>query len=259
MNYIVLDLEFNQDFSKVSEQSIRSSCFEIIQIGAVKLDENLNMLRTFQRNVKPTIYPIINPYITELTGITTEQLSAEETFPAVFEAFADFSGGSDSIFCTWGMADLKELFRNIKYHNLSHKVISKRYINLQPYVSLHFNLSQKKMMKLETAAERLSVPIVYSFHNALHDALYTAEIFKRINSAVIRPKRYDPEQVSIRSGRAGTGTRKREPDFEKLALQFEKMYGRELSGEEKNMVILAYKMGKTQQFLKDEDYHALRK
>jgi len=245
MDYIVFDLEFNQDFSTGNGRRIRRSCFEIIQIGAVKLDQNLNTIDTFQRYVKPTIYPVINPFITELTGITTEQLVSEEAFPLVFNVFAEFAGGSDTVFCIWGMADLKELYRNIEYHKLDKDRLSKRYINLQPYASLHFNLSQKKLMKLKTTAERFDIPLVYSFHNALYDAHYTAEIFKRLNKESIHVKLYDPSFVAARPRPL-----KPKIDFEKLIRQFEKMYARELTEEEQNMIRLAYKMGKTGQFLK---------
>ena len=46
MNYIVLDLEFNQPYNfKTGKRSpLVAECpFEIIQIGAVKLDENFNI------------------------------------------------------------------------------------------------------------------------------------------------------------------------------------------------------------------------
>lgn len=245
MDYIVFDLEFNQDFSPGGDRKIRRSCFEIIQIGAVKLDQNFNTIETFQRYVKPTIYPEVNPFITELTGITTEQLISEETFSPVFHAFLEFAGGSDTIFCIWGMADLKELYRNIEYHKLDKNLLSKSYINLQPYASLHFKLSQKNLMKLKTTAELLGIPLVYQFHNALSDALYTAEIFKKLHKESIQVKIYDPSFVAARPRPV-----KQKIDFEKLIRQFEKMYARRLTAEEQEMIRLAYKMGKTGQFLK---------
>jgi len=39
-------------------------------------------------------------------------------------------------------------------------------------------------------------------------------------------------------------------DVDALIYQFEKMYSREMTEEEKSIIILAYKMGKTNQFLK---------
>lgn len=247
MDYIVFDLEFNQDFAPTQkEKRVRRSYFEIIQIGAVKLNQNLESIDTFRRFVKPTIYPIINPFITELTGITTKQLEEEKTFPDVFQAFIQFTGGADSISCIWGMADLKELFRNVKYHELDQERLSKRYINLQTYASLHFNLSQKKLLKLKSTVELLNIPETYPFHDALNDAHYTAEIFKKINQDSIQPKVYDPDHPIVRPRLI----RKKIIDFEKLNLQFEKMYERELTKEEREMIQLAYKMGKTGQFLK---------
>lgn len=245
MKYVVFDLEFNQDFSLPESRKTCRSCFEIIQIGAVRLDRDLNETGTFRRFVKPVIYPEINPFVTELTGITTQQLGSEDAFPEVYKEFARFADGGDAVFCVWGMADMKELYRNIEFHKLEPKLISKRYINLQPYAALHFSLSQKKLLKLKTTAELLSIPLVYEFHDALNDALYTAEIFRRISKDSIKSRRYDPDQNRLRSGKI-----RQIVDFEGLIGQFEKMYSRKLTEEEQGMIRLAYHMGKTGQFLK---------
>jgi len=247
MHYIVFDMEFNQDFSSLRETDTKwlKYPFEIIQIGTVKLDCNLNTLATFNRYVRPTIYGKVSSFITELTGITTEQLLTKEAFPEVYNSFVEFIDDRDSIFCIWGMSDIKELFKNVKYHNLDSKLISNMYINLQPYVSRHFNLPSKHLPRLQSTVEALNVPITYSFHNALFDAYYTAEIFKKIYNPFIEPKLYDPSYVPVRQRQ-----RKREIDFERLIQQFKKMYAREMTEEEQEMIKLAYKMGKTHQFLK---------
>lgn len=244
MRYIVYDLEFNQDFSKRRDQCLPRPCFEIIQIGAVRLDQNLNYAGTFCRYVKPVIYPEINPFITELTGITTGRLSAEETFPGVYKNFIEFAGDSDSVFCVWGMADIKELFRNISYHQLNQKLITKKYLNVQPYTSQHFKLSQKKLLKLKTAVEMLNITEDNHYHDALNDAKYTAEIFRKIYQDSFRPILYDPDPAK-RPRQA-----KKQIDFAGVFKQFEKMYERPLTEEEEKIIKLAYQMGKTRQFLK---------
>ncbi|WP_312648322.1 3'-5' exonuclease [Aminipila sp.] len=247
MYYIVFDLEFNQG-SCSSLSSIEKKAktpFEIIQIGAVKLDSNFKTIATFNRYVKPSIYSQVNPFISDLTGITTEQLTSEESFSKVFNDYISFTGQVDSAFCVWGMSDMKELFRNVEYHKLDKSLLPEMYINIQPYLSLRLGFSKTKLLKLQTAVESLKIPMPYAFHNAFYDAYYTAEIFKRINSPIIEPKKYNPDYISIRSIQ-----RKKIVDFEKLLQQFEKMYARGLSKEEQDMIILAYKMGKTNQFLK---------
>lgn len=248
MSFIIFDLEFNQDVSSLQNfDKIQSPYpFEIIQIGAVKLDLEFNTLGTFNRYVKPTYYTRINPFVTELTGITTEQLLTEEPFPEIYKAYLTFINENDSIFCTWGMSDITELFRNVEAHQLSHSLLPKRVINIQPYVSLHLSLSQKKLLRLQHAVELLNIPINNAFHNALHDALYTAEIFKRTYNSSIQPKTYDPSHKTIRPKR-----RTRVIDTDKLLQQFEKMYARKITEEEQEMIQLAYKMGRTNQFLKD--------
>lgn len=247
MEYIVFDLEFNQDFtSSGSEKCVPRPCFEIIQIGAVKLDQNFEMIDIFDHFIKPTIYPVINPFITELTGITTEQLSDEKAFPEVYQDFIEFAGRNDPVYCIWGMADIKELYRNVKYHRLDQSLLSNKYINLQLYAASYLNLPLKNLPKLKTTAESLNIPLVYSFHNALHDAHYTAEIFRRLKNETIQPKIYDPDNREIRRRQI----RKKTVDFSQLIQQFEKMYSRELTSEERDMIQLAYKMGKTGQFVK---------
>lgn len=245
MDFIIFDLEFNQN--PFSLQNFDRKCppypFEIIQIGAIKLDMNLNTIATFNSYVKPTFYAKIDPFITKLTGISVEQLQKAQPFPAIYEEFTKFIGGTDSVLCTWGMADIKGLFKNVEYHQLSNTLLPKLVINLQPYVSVHFKQSRKNLLGLQHAVELLNIPVSFSFHDAFHDAFYTSEVFNKIYRPSIQPQPYDP-YLTIRSRQ-----RKRKIDTDKLLSQFEKMYAREMTEEEQGMIILAYKMGRTNQFL----------
>ncbi len=249
MYFIIFDLEFNQDFSSLDYLDRKKSQypFEIIQIGAVKLDATFNIIATFNRYVKPILYTKISPFITELTGISTEQLLIEEAFPAVYKAYTEFIGEIDSVFCIWGMSDIKELFKNAQYHKLSSKLLPTRFINLQPYASMHLNLPSKNLLRLQHVVEALGIPITYTFHNALYDAYYTAEIFKKVYTPSIEPNIYDPLHIATRQKQR---QQKREIDNDKLIQQFEKMYTRKMTEEEQEMIKLAYKMGRTNQFLR---------
>lgn len=246
MTYIIFDLEFNQDFSSLQNfvPNVSRYPFEIIQIGAIKLDEQLNTLETFNTYVKPTFYGAINSFITELTSITMNQLIREETFPSVYKNYMDFIQTKEAIFIIWGMSDIKELFRNVNYHALENDLLPRQFINIQPYVSKYLGLSAKKLLKLEDATNQLQIPILVPFHNALNDAYYTAEIFKKIYTPIIKPTYYDPTYSPQRPPKP-----RQKVDFEKLISQFEKMYDREMTEEEKSIIKLAYNMGKTHQFL----------
>lgn len=252
MNYIVFDLEFNQDPESFldlrqlehSSTSKTKYPFEIIQFGAVKLDMDFNALETFNRLVKPSIYSRISPYVTELTGITSESLKSEAPFEQVLKEFANFSKKEESIFCVWGMTDLKELYRNIKYFNLEEILLPKKYINIQPHTSVYLGMSKKKLLRLSYCVEALGIDIKKPFHHALNDALYTAEVFKKIYHPSIQPRSYDPSKSTriIRS-------KKMVLDYPKIIAQFEKMFSREMTKEDQEIIRLAYHMGKTGQFL----------
>lgn len=245
--YIVFDLEFNQDFSNLPLNQIRGIKypFEIIQIGAIKLDFNFNVIDSFNRFVKPTIYEKISPFITNLTGITTTQLINEKSFSEVYNEFIEFVENTDSIFCVWGMTDIKELYNSADYFGSNKNLLPKMFINLQPYASINFEFPKKTQLRLQNVVEMLNIPVLNNFHDALNDSIYTAEVLKKIYNKSIQPKIYDHSYVKPRILKP-----KKVIDVDALIKQFEKMYDREITENEKAMIVLAYKMGKTNQFLK---------
>ena len=257
MNYIVFDLEFNQDLTSLQEnhnlnwqsdtlaadkKAMPGFPYEIIQIGAVKLGEALKTEDTFDIYIKPAIYKEINPVVSELTGFTAAQLKYGEPFPAACRAFLEFIGERENILGVWGMSDLKILHKNAEYHNLDTGLLPKRYINLQPLVPKFLKLTENKLLRLKTATELLDIPAADNFHNALSDAVYTALIFKKIYSPALKAKKYEPAENPRHR------QKKKTVQYDRLILQFEKMYDRPLTKEEADMIILSYKMGKTGQF-----------
>lgn len=253
MNYIVFDLEFNQEEPSLPRaERIAPNCpFEIIQIGALKLDSAWNTMASLNRFVKPAIYTVVSSFITELTGITTEQLSKEESFEAVYQDLLRFIGEGEAVFVSWGKSDIKELYRNVIYFKQAQELLPNKYIDLQPYASLHLKQPVNKLLRLSYMVESLSIPQAFPFHDALGDAYYTAEIFKKIMKPSIKPKIYEPSAVTIHAS-----FKPRSPkiiiNIEALYLQFEKMYGRPMTEEERGIIKLAYQMGKTGQFLSSE-------
>jgi len=239
IHYIVMDLELNQDLPE--QAPFR---YEIIQIGAKKLDFDLNTIEIFNSLIKPAFSPVISPLVTELTGITADVLSSEKPFTDVFEAFTHLFD-SDSVFCTWGMFDLKALYQMASFYQLKTDQLPSRYIDIQQYATAHFSLPSKAQIGLQHACERFEIATPYPFHNALYDAYYTTKILRRLDSSVLLSKKYDPTFQRTAERQA-----KQTIDFEQLFLQVEKMYERVLTEEEKGIIRLAYRMGRTRQFLR---------
>ena len=82
MNYIVLDMEWNQPWpgspsaKKVLPVAIRG---EIIQIGAVRITEDQQVGDEFQVLVKSKFYRRLNRRVSKLTGIKESQLPKPST------------------------------------------------------------------------------------------------------------------------------------------------------------------------------------
>jgi len=241
MNYIIYDLEFNQTKSIKNTAKDAYKCpFEIIQIGAIKLDESFNTVATFDKLVRPTVYPTLNPYIEDLTNIDMKQLNKADYFPKVYKDFLDFIDAS-SIFCVWGKVDLKELFRNIRYHELNLPVDTK-YIDIQHYATKHLKFTKGFSVGLQRAVDILKIPLDKEFHNAFNDAYYTSEVFKTIYNKNIVPDIYNINKT------ARSNNTKQKVDTNSLYRQFEKMYDRKMTRHEKKIIKVAYMMGKTNQF-----------
>ncbi len=248
MNYIIFDLEFNQSLNSKKENKnlIPSKCpFEIIQIGAVKLDENLQVVSTLDRLVKPELYTIMQPFVEEITGITMDILNNAKSFKEIYKEFIEFIGLDMSVLCVWGLADVKELFRNIEYHELDTSPVPKDYINLQLYASKYLDCPKGTNIGLKSAVELLNIKLENNFHNAFNDAYYTAEVFKKLYSNKIKPITYNNNK-NFNLNR--DTTEKKKLDTYKLMNQFEKMFHREMTAEEQEIIKLAYMMGKTGQF-----------
>jgi DNA polymerase III alpha subunit (gram-positive type) len=249
MNYLVFDLEFNQEFklNRRRANTISSSCpFEIIDIGGVKLDEDLNTVAIFDALVKPEIYKRLHPFIENMTGITRESLKTAKSFDEVYKEFNEFISDVD-ILCVWGTADIKELIRNMRYHNIDTSKIPMKFINVQNYASKHLETPGGNRVGLGNAAKLMDIPLEMDLHKAYNDAYYTAEVFKIINNDEIKPDIYNFID-DMRAKRQEN--RKTVLDTEKLIAQFEKMFNREMSLEDQDIIKLAYKMGHTNQFQK---------
>lgn len=246
MNYIFYDLEFNQNnINTPNNISVSQLPFEIIQIGALKLNESLEVISTFNELIRPTVYNDINPYVENITKITKDMLAECDTFAIIYNKFIEFIGDEDLVLCVWGKADLKEFIRNIKFNNLCTEIFPTKYIDVQKHASKFFKLSKGTQIGLKTAVELLNIEFQENFHNAFYDAFYTAEIYKKIINIDIIPENY----IYVNKNNI-KNTYKNKVDTISLFKQFNKMYNREMSEEEKSIIKTAYNMGRTKQFLK---------
>ena len=116
MKYIVLDLEWNQSNTGM-EAEAESLPFEIIEIGAIKLDGAYVMVGEFSELVKPAVYHEMHHVTSKLIHMQIQELERGRPFAEVAQGFLDWCGEEEYLFCTWGGSDLTELQRNMKFYS----------------------------------------------------------------------------------------------------------------------------------------------
>lgn len=182
MNYIVLDMEWNQPWpgspsaKKVLPVSIRG---EIIQIGAVRLTADRQVADEFQVMVRPKFYRKLNKRVSKLTGIKETRLKEEGIpFP---EAMAHFETwcGEDPVFLTWGFDDIMILRENLRLFDLP-EGWTERWYNAQMIFNAQTDGSTAQKA-LKTAMEMFSIESTRPAHDALGDAYHTALICARLD------------------------------------------------------------------------------
>ena len=189
MHYIILDLEWNQASAKPVELSASDPPglrFEIIEIGAVKVDPLGNVLGEFSELIRPVVHPHLFERIREVVKITEEDLIHARSFLEVWNDFISWCG-SDFRFCTWGSMDLTELQRNVDVYGLEnpfpHPLL---YYDIQKLYSLAFE-DGKIRRALDYAVGALALPEDGAFHRALSDAYYTWMVMDALDMEALSP------------------------------------------------------------------------
>ncbi len=181
MNYVVVDLEWNQAMSS------KSSVFnklpiklrgEIIEIGAVKLTEDMQPGEEFTVDVKPVYFKRMHYKVKKLTGFDKERLALGLSFHDAFEKFRQWCG-DDVTFLTWGCDDRGIMEQNIIIHDLDWDWIAD-WINLQLIYNMQTD-GDKNQKSLATAMEHFEITQTRVAHDALGDAYNTALICSKLN------------------------------------------------------------------------------
>lgn len=210
MNYVVIDLEWNQAMSS------KSSIFnklpihlrgEIIEIGAVKLDQNFQPSDEFTVDVKPVYFKRMHYKVKKLTGFDAERLSHGIAFEDAFEQFREWCG-EDVTFLTWGYDDQGIMEQNIIIHDLDWDWIHE-WINLQLIYNNQTD-GDKNQKSLSTAMEHFGIEQTRVAHDALGDAYNTALICTHldIRSGI---QHYDETKRVLTAPKSSAGNDAREP------------------------------------------------
>ena len=189
MNYIVMDLEWNQS-NDGSEEVCKVLPFEIIEIGAIQLNSERKMVSEFSELIRPQVYHEMHHITEKLIHLQMEELEKGHPFVEVMEKFRKWCG-EEYIFCTWGPLDLVELQRNIRYYGLEPLGDGPiAYLDVQKLFSIAYE-DRKSRRTLEYAIDYLYLEKDIPFHRAFSDAYYAAKVLANMDEQVLRNVSFD--------------------------------------------------------------------
>lgn len=115
MRYVILDLEMNKIQKEYKEE--RKICnTEVIEFGAVMLDEQFKQISDFQTYVQPQYNQGIENVITQLTGITNKMVAKAPVFTEAFAQFTDWCNSfeGECQIQSWSTNDYYQIMREVK-------------------------------------------------------------------------------------------------------------------------------------------------
>ena len=174
MKHVVVDLEINP-VSREFREVRRKLNEEVIEIGAVRLDENFQQEAEFQCYVKPEYGPI-KKHITSLTGITQAMVADKKTYAACFQDFVDWVGEEETKIYSWSMSDIKQLRSECRYKlpDFDIEWLNARWVDLQQEFDDRLGLHNS--LALKHALGAMDHKFEGTQHTALADAINTSAI-----------------------------------------------------------------------------------
>jgi len=131
MQFVVMDLEWNGAYCRQTHGYFN----EIIEIGAVRLDEKLQPSGEFHAVIRPQVSAELSSIVRDLTSITPEELEKEGVpFPTAMEKLQEWLHSRDAVILTWSTTDLLVMMENCRYYYEDDRLpFMERYADLQVY------------------------------------------------------------------------------------------------------------------------------
>ena len=185
MKHVVVDLEMNCLAKEHADK--RGICrMEIIEIGAVVLDENFQEIGCFKTLVKPQLNHVIEKRYVKLTGITTEMVAGAPTFETALSQFLSWCKSlNDEIgIYQWSGADLEQITKEMLLKGIEVDEESMALLQGWKDFQKEFGdtLHLDRALSLKNAVMYAGIDFIGRAHDALYDARTTAELLKIVRT-----------------------------------------------------------------------------
>jgi len=170
LNYIIFDLEASCWLGRPPH-----GLNEVIEIGAVKVNDYNEVVSIFSKFIKPTVNPILSDFCKRLTSISQEDVDKTRTFPFIIQDFMDWIGiEEDFVLISWGKYDKQQLIQDCELHKLETEWLE-HHFNLKPAYRALKDLKDEPGLKKAVKLEGFEFTGIH--HRAISDAENTAKIF----------------------------------------------------------------------------------
>lgn len=169
MNYIIFDLEATCWKNREKQPN------EIIEIGAVCVNDQKETVGEFVTFIQPTVHPQLSDFCTELTTITQEMVDDAPKFDAAITDFQKwiYGFGEDYILCSWGFYDRGQLRHDCDLHQLDDRWI-RRHISLKHQYAKG---KRTRPMGMGRTLKKEKLELEGTHHRGIDDAKNIAKIF----------------------------------------------------------------------------------
>lgn len=170
MNFIIFDLEATcwEGWDKTQN--------ETIEIGAVKINEENEVVSHFSSFVKPLKHPVLSDFCKKLTSIEQDNIDKALHFNEVIENFKSWIGVGieDYTLCSWGFYDKKQFESDCRNFGMDEAWLTK-------HISLKHQYGQFKKLRraigMKNALESEGLTLEGTHHRGIDDARNIARIF----------------------------------------------------------------------------------
>ena len=176
---VVIDVEMCRVRTRTNRYPHKN---EIIQIGAVMMNETYEIVSRFSTYVKPR-YGEIDCFIATLTGISERTVKDAPDIEAALEEMLLWIGENNAYFYSWSDTDYYQIRNEIQYKcskdcKWGKMLDQSRWIDYQKVFGER--LESTRLYKLAEALDLSEIDTEGNLHDGLDDALNTARLISKL-------------------------------------------------------------------------------
>ena len=181
MVHIVVDLEMNAIPNRYQKERLYAK-MEIIQIGAIALNETYQEMDSYATYVKPQYDDKVEDFYTHLTGITTQMIGQAPCFKDAIHAFflwiEHFDGEIEMV--SWSMSDRQQIVQEACLKEYAFDTFETYVLDQWTDLQLEFDglAFMDHRTSLADACQVAGLSLEGKLHNGLDDARNTAHLLQ---------------------------------------------------------------------------------